>query len=277
MIINSKKSFGYYVIGIFSLIIALLFLLPILWAFSCSLKVEGSSINSVIDWFKPPYTFKNYSDVIRHSSVSRWLFNSIFLAVISVVLTLIVTSLAAYPLAKINFKGKRALLLFFLMGLIVPGEATIIPLFTIVNKFGLLDSYIGLFAPTIAVSMNLLIMESFFVAIPKEMIEAAKIDGAKERTIFSIIILPLSKSVIITIAILSFMGSWNNYLWPLLCAINSNMFTLPVGIPTFSNTYTIDYVKPMTVNMVASIPAIILYIIFEKKIVKGVALTGIKG
>lgn len=272
-----KKTFGYYIIGIISILFALFYLIPIIWSLFCSIKVEGTQIKSAIDWFKPPYTIANYIDVIVNSAVTRWLFNSIILAVITVILNIVLTSLAAYPLAKMKFKGSKIIYLYLLLGLIVPGEATIIPLFTIVNKLGLLDTYIGLFSPIVATSMNLLIVVSFFAMVPKDMIESAKIDGAKEFTIFSQIIIPLSKSVLVTISIFSFMGSWNNYLWPLLCSINDNMFTLPVGIPTFSGTYTIDYVKPMTANMIASIPAIIIYIIFEKKIVEGVALTGIKG
>lgn len=272
-----KKTFGYYIIGIISIFFAFIYLIPIIWSLFCSIKVEGTQIKSAIDWFKPPYTFSNYIDVIVNSAVTRWLFNSIILAVITVILNIVLTSLAAYPLAKMKFKGSKIIYLYLLLGLIVPGEATIIPLFTIVNKLGLLDTYIGLFSPIVATSMNLLIVVSFFAMVPKDMIESAKIDGAKEFIIFSQIIIPLSKSVLVTISIFSFMGSWNNYLWPLLCSINDNMFTLPVGIPTFSGTYTIDYVKPMTANMIASIPAIIIYIIFEKKIVEGVALTGIKG
>jgi multiple sugar transport system permease protein len=124
--------------------------------------------------------------------------------------------------------------------------------------------------------MALIIMVSFFKAIPKELIEVAQIDGAKHVVIFSRIIIPLSRTVLVTNCILSFIGSWNNYLWPLLCAMSGRMFTLPVGLPTFELTYASDRVIPITSNMVASIPAIIIFLIFERQITQGIALTGIK-
>lgn len=260
-----------------SILIAILFLTPIAWSLACSFKTEGMKITTAFDWFLPPYTFENYPSVIFGSSVSTWLVNSLFNASMSVLLTIVVTSLAAYPIAKLEFKGKSWLFLFFTIGLIVPGEATIVPLFITTNQLGLLDSYAGMILPSVAVSINLIIISAFFKGIPNEMIEAAKIDGANHWIIYSHIIIPLAKTVLVTVSIFAFMASWNNYLWPLLCAINDSMFTLPVGIPTFAGTYTVDYVRPMTANMVASIPAIILYLIFEKRIVKGVTLSGIKG
>ena len=159
----------------------------------------------------------------------------------------------------------------------VPGEATIIPLYIICNRLHLLDSYVGIMAPTIAVSMNMIILTNFFKGIPDELIEAAIIDGAGHGKIFARLILPLSKPVLVTVAIFAFMASWNNYLWPFLCAMDENIFTLPVGIPTFIGQYSIDYVVPLTASMVASIPAIVAYLLLERYIVEGIAMTGVKG
>ena len=164
-----------------------------------------------------------------------------------------------------------------MLGMMIPVEAMIIPLFVTTNSFGLVDTYPGLLLPGIAVSMNLIIMVAFMRQIPNELIEAARIDGAGYWRIFWHVVLPLSKTIMITVGIFSFTGSWNNYLWPLLVSMNSNMFTLPIGIPTFAGTYTIDRVLPMTANMVASLPMIVLFILLERFIVKGVSMTGIKG
>ena len=274
---SKKMTPGKVVLEIVSVCLALLFLTPVIWSLAVSLKTEGTQIHSAFDWFKAPYTLNNYPSVLFGSQVTVWLFNSIFVAVLGTALVLLISSMAAYPIAKLNFPGKNLLYLFFLISMIVPGEATIVPLFITSNGLNLIDSYAGLIFPTIAGSMNLIIMITFFRGIPNEMIEAAKIDGAGNLNIYFRIILPLSKTVLVTVGIFAFIGSWNNYLWPLLCATSDTMFTLPVGIPTFAGTYTVDYVKPMTANMVASIPAIIIYLIFEKRIVKGVALSGIKG
>lgn len=272
-----KISAGKIVLGLVSFLLAVTFLLPVIWSLAVSFKTEGTQIHSPFDWFSPPYTFQNYPNVLLHSQVLVWLFNSIFVAAISTVLVLLLSSMAAYPIAKMNFPGKNVLYIFYLIGMIVPGEATIVPLYITSNGLNLIDSYAGLILPTVAGSINLIIMITFFKGIPNEIIEAARIDGANNLSIYFKIILPLSKSVLVTVGIFAFIGSWNNYLWPMLCATSDSMFTLPVGIPTFAGTYTVDYVKPLTADMIASLPAIIIYLIFEKRIVKGVALSGIKG
>lgn len=274
---HKKVKAGSIVLTVLSAVLAVIFLAPLVWAFFVSLQHEGKQITGVLSWFSPPYTFRNYPDLIIGSDVAKWLFNSVLVAVIVTVLTIIFSSMAAYALAKIKFVGRNKLYFYFLLGLMVPGEATIVPLFITANGLHLIDSYAGLLLPSVAVSMNLIIMVTFFKGIPDSLIEAARIDGAGELVIFARIMMPLSKAVISTISIFAFIGSWNNYLWPLLCAMDSSKFTLPVGIPIFAGTYTVDYVKPMTANMIASIPAIIIYFIFEKQIVQGITMSGVKG
>ncbi|MDF2887746.1 MAG: binding-protein-dependent transport system inner rane component [Lacrimispora sp.] len=274
---HKKVKAGSVVLTFLSAGIAIIFLAPVIWAFFVSLQYEGKQIKSVVSWFSPPYTFRNYLDLIIGSDVAKWLLNSVIVAVLVTVLTILFSAMAAYALSKIKFIGRSKLYFYFLLGLMVPGEATIVPLFITANSIHLIDSYAGLILPSVAVSMNLIIMVTFFKGIPDSLIEAARIDGAGEITIFARIIMPLSKAVLSTISIFAFIGSWNNYLWPLLCSMDSSKFTLPVGIPIFAGTYTVDYVKPMTANMIASIPAIIIYLIFEKQIVQGITMSGVKG
>lgn len=272
-----KKSIAKIVVLIISIIFSLLFLMPIIWSIAASFQIEGSKKILAVDWFVPPYTIANYVKVLSNSSVSTWLRNSFVIAVITLAATILFSSLAAYAIAKIPFKGKNLITLFFLIGLMVPGEATIVPLFITANGFKLIDTYAGMILPSIAGSMNLIIMRSFFEGIPDDILEAARIDGAGTVRIFSKIVLPMSQNILVTISIFAFLGSWNNYLWPLLCAMSESMFTIPIGIPTFAGTYTVDYIIPVTASMIASIPAIILFLIFEKYIVEGVATSGIKG
>lgn len=274
---KKKITPGWLTLDLISIVMAVIYLAPVAFAFFVSLQHEGKQIKSIFSWFTPPYTLENYPFIIMNSQVPTWLFNSIFISVVSTVLTLAVTSMAAYAIAKIPFKGSRWLFLYFLLGMMVPGEATIVPLFITVNKLKLIDSYAGLILPGIAGSMNLIIMTSFFKGIPDELLEAVKMDGGGFLTMFTKIILPLSKTILSTVCIFSFIGSWNSYLWPLLCAMSSDMFTLPIGVPTFAGTYTVDYVLPLTASMVASLPMLIIYIIFEKRIVSGITLGAIKG
>ena len=273
----TKKTPGYWVLNVVSILLALIFLGPILWALAVSFQREGKPITSVVDWFTPPYTLENYPKIIMNSSVPTWLINSLIIAVIVTALTVIFSAMAAYALAKLKFKGSNAFFMYFLIGILVPGEATIVPLFITVNSMHMINTYAGMILPSIAGSMNLIIMITFFRNLPDELLEAAKIDGAGEVRIFFQIALPLSKTIIATVCIFAFVGSWNNYLWPLLCAMSENLFTLPIGIPTFAGTYSVDYVQPMTACMVASLPMIIMYIIFERQIVTGITSGAVKG
>lgn len=272
-----KKTAGYWALNIFSIFLAIIFIGPIFWALAVSFQREGKQIKSVVDWFTPPYTLENYPAIILNSEVPTWLINSLVIAIIVTVLTVIFSAMAAYAIAKLPFKGSKWFFMYFLLGLMVPGEATIVPLFITVNGMHLIDTYAGMILPAIAGSMNLIIMVTFFKGLPNELLEAVKIDGGGELTTFFKVVLPLSKTIIATVCIFSFVGSWNNYLWPLLCAMSNELFTLPVGIPTFAGTYTVDYVRPMTASMVASLPMIIIYVIFEKQIVAGITSGAVKG
>ena len=272
-----KKTAGYWALNVVSILLAVIFIGPILWALAVSFQKEGKQIKSVVDWFTPPYTLENYPAIILNSEVPTWLINSLVIAVVVTLLTVIFSAMAAYAIAKLPFKGSKGFFMYFLLGLMVPGEATIVPLFITVNGMNLIDTYAGMILPAIAGSMNLIIMVTFFRGLPNELLEAVKIDGGGEITTFFKIVLPLSKTIIATVCIFSFVGSWNNYLWPLLCAMSNDLFTLPVGIPTFAGTYTVDYVRPMTASMVASLPMIIIYIIFEKQIVAGITSGAEKG
>jgi multiple sugar transport system permease protein len=268
---------GGWLLNVATVVAAIIFLLPVLWSLAVSLKVEGSAIGSVFNWFLPPYTLENYPRVLFKSGVSTWVVNSIVVAVVSTALTLLVTPMAAYAIAKIKFRGSGFFYVFFMLGLMIPVEAMIVPLFITANALNLLDTYAGLILPNLAVSLNFIIMVSFMKAIPDELTDAARVDGAGHWRTYWNVVLPLSKTILVTVAIFAFTGSWNNYLWPLLAVMNADMFTLPIGIPTFAGTYTVDYVMPMTANMVASLPMIIVFLIFERHIVKGVSMTGIKG
>lgn len=268
---------GSRALTVITVVAGLVFLIPVFWSLAVSLKHEGMRIGDTINWFLPPYTLENYPRVLVGSDVAIWVQNSFVVATISTVATLVVTPLAAYAIAKIAFRGKNIFYIYFLLGMMIPVEAMIVPLFVTTNKLGLIDTYAGLILPGIAASMNLIIMISYMRQIPDELMDAARIDGAGYWKSFWNIVLPLSKTIMVTIGIFAFTASWNNYLWPLLVTMNSNMFTLPIGIPTFAGTYTVDRVLPMTANMVASLPMIVLFLLLERYIVKGVAMTGIKG
>ncbi len=258
-------------------IVALIFISPIIWMLFVSVKPNGFSTTQPLEWFLPPYTLYNYVDIMFGSLIFRWLFNSLIVAVITTVLTLIITSLAAFAISQMKFRFKNFIFIFFLLGLMIPGEATIIPLYEVAKSFGLIDSYAGLILPMIASPLGVIILKSFFDNVPKEVIESAIIDGCSYFKLFYKIVLPLAKPALSAIGIFTFIGSWNNFLWPYLSILSETLYTLPVGLPVFNSTYSQAYVQPMTANAIASIPVIIAFLLFEKQIVKGISFTGIKG
>lgn len=262
---------------IVALFVAALFLFPIIWMFFVSLKPESQPASSPLEWFLPPYTFVNYADIIGGSDIFLWVWNSFIVGIITTVLTLAFTSLAAFALSKMQFRYRRALFVFFIAGLMVPGEAMIIPLYEIIGDLNLLDTYSGLILPMIAAPLGVIILKSFFDGVPNEVVESAQIDGCSDIRLFWNIVLPLAKPALAAIGILTFIGSWNNFLWPYLAIISESLYTLPVGIPMYNSNYSESYILPMTVNALASIPVIIAFLIFEKQIVKGISFTGIKG
>lgn len=274
---KKKKNYTGLIITVFSLILAFIFVIPLIWMVFVSLRHEGDVIKNVLSWFKPPYTFATYPKVLRTSGMTRWILNSLFIASVSTLATVTISAMAAYALSKIRGKYSRHVMIFIMFGLMLPGEATIIPLYQVVRHFGLLDSYAGIILPMLASPMAVIILKGFFDGVPQELLDSALIDGCGLVRSFVSIVIPLAKPALASIAILTFIGSWNNFLWPFLCVTSDTLYTIPLGIPIFNSNYTNGYVLPMTVNSIASIPVIIVFIIFEKQIIKGVTMSGIKG
>ena len=269
---------GKVILEIVSILLALVLFLPILWMACVSLKAEEASIAGAFNYFLPPFTLSHYRDILSGGTlVVRWLFNSLGVATAVTLFTTLLCALASYAMAKLRFRYRGFMYAFFLIGLMVPTEATVVSLFVLSNQLGIIDTYWGLTLPALASSTNIIIMTSFMSGIPTELIEAARIDGAGELSTFKNVVLPASRTVMVTVSIFTFIGNWNSYLWPYLCAMSEDMFTLPVGIPTFVSQFSVDKTVPMTVNMIASLPILIFFTLFERQIVKGITLAGIKG
>lgn len=261
---------------IFSYSLAFLWLIPLLWMLITSFKPEGSVVTIISELLKPPFTLDSYIKVQNSAMILRWTANSFIIALVQTAGTLLVCSLAAFALSQINFKFKKAVFLIILAGLMIPVEATIVPLYTMVVKLGWVNSYKALILPSIALPLGVLILKQFYDNIPKELTEAASIDGAGLFKIWRIIFVPLSKTALASLGIFVFIQSWNNYLWPLLVASDAEMMTLPVAVPTFQSSFNTNMSVPMAANVLASLPAIIIFLIFQKNIVKGITMTGIK-
>jgi multiple sugar transport system permease protein len=252
-------------------------LIPLFWMIFTSFKPAGSPVTILTELIKPPFTWDNFLFVSNNASVWRWTWNSAVVAVITTIGTLVLTSLAAFALSRLRFRGKKFVYWLIIAGLMVPTEATIIPLFQMMIDHDLINSYSSLILPSLAAPLGVMILKQFFDGIPMELVEAARIDGAGFIRIYASIFVPLSRSAMSALAIFTFISSWNNFLWPFLAISEQEMMTLPIGIPLFQGTYQIELTIPMAANMLASFPAILVFIIFQKHIIKGITLTGIKG
>jgi multiple sugar transport system permease protein len=257
--------------------LAMIFFVPVLWMVMTSFKPEGSGFGNLIERFLPPFTFENYIYIFGNAPVLKWTINSLTVSLIVPVLALTMASLAAFALSRIDFSYKKIAFWVILGGMMLPGEATIVSLYMVANSMGILNTYLALILPALAGPLAVIIVKQFFDGIPNELVEAAKIDGCSLFLIWWNIFIPLSKPVMASLMIFVFLGSWNDFLWPFLAIQSEELFTLPIGIPFFMSSYTQDETLPMTVNAYASIPIIIVFVFFQKYIVKGITLTGIKG
>ncbi|GAA4852657.1 carbohydrate ABC transporter permease [Paenibacillus vulneris] len=263
-----------YAVG-YALAIAIAF--PVIWMIVTSFKPQGSLVADISQRFSPPFSIENYVYIFENAPVLKWTLNSMIVSCIIPVASLTLGSLAAFALSRIDFSYRKVAFWIILGGMMIPGEATIISLYIVTNGLNLLDTYFALILPSLAGPLGVLVMKQFFDGIPDELVDAAKIDGCSMFRIWWNMFLPLSKPVLASLMIFSFLGSWNDFLWPFLSITSEELMTLPVGIPFFNSSYTQDETLPMTINAYASIPIIIVFIIFQKYIVKGITLSGIKG
>lgn len=273
---KKKSSFGRKLLYVFAFFCVALWLTPIVWMFLTSFTPRGGAVTVISELFAPPFSLANFEYVLTNSMIWRWTFNSFLVATITTVLTIILTSLAAFALSRLRFKGRNIVFWLIIAGLMVPVEAMIIPLFQVMIDLNLLNTYGALILPNLALPLGVFILKQFYDGVPNELMEAAKIDGASLLRIYWNIFLPLSKSSMAALGIFTFIMSWNDFLWPFLAVSSESMFTLPVAIPTFQSAYSSELMIPMAANVLASVPAIIVFILFQRHIIKGVAMTGIK-
>jgi multiple sugar transport system permease protein len=268
-------------IGLYALLtlLALFFVLPLLWMLSTSLKPADELFTSEIRWLPQNPTISNYTEILgsRQTPVARWFANSIGVAVVTTLLTLLIDALAAYAYARMEFRGRRLLFGLLLTTLFLPGLMFLVPNFLTVARLGLLDSYVGIILPSLANVFGVFFLYQFFRTIPRELEEAAEIDGASPLTTFFRVALPLARPALATLAIITFLTSWNEFLWPLLIVPSIEMLTLPPGLATLQTARSSEYGQAMASAVIAAVPVLILYLALQRFIVKSVAMTGLKG
>ena len=251
---------------------------PFVWMLITSLKPAPELV--AFTWWPEAPTLANYQRVLSTSSFGRWYFNSVVIALISTTSVVLFDSLVGYTLCKFEFPGKTVIFLGILATLMVPTEMLIIPWYDMSVRWNWnvgLAQYWGIAFPGVITAAGVFLMRQFFQGVPNELLDAARMDGMSEFGIWLRIGVPLTKAAMAALAIFNFIGNWNAYLWPLIVASSREYYTLPVGLSFFRGESTTEWEKIMTAASLASVPLLGLFMIFQRQIIAGVALTGMKG
>ncbi len=250
---------------------------PFVWMLSTSFKGTKDIFRYPPKWIPDEPTLDNYRKLFRTVNIGRPFMNTVITAVSITALSLLICSMAGYAFAKFEFPGKNALFMGVLGTLMIPGQITMIPVFLLLKKMGLLNTYSGLILPGIASAFGIFFMRQFIITLPNELLEAARIDGAGEFFIFSRIVLPLCKPALATLGILNFTGSWNNFLWPLIISTDESMYTLPVAVANLAGQYATEYGLQMAGSVMVIMPSVVFFMFAQQWFMEGVAMTGMKG
>ena len=257
------------------------FLFPIAWAVICSFKSEMEIIRWPPTWLPEHFTLENYQYMLENYPFLKWTFNSIVTSVCSTLLILVSASMAAYAFARLEFTGKRIIYILIVGMLLLPIQSYIIPLYLWVNKMGIRDTLASLVLVPAANVTSVFILTNFYKTIPKELEDAARIDGCTHFGIYWRIVLPLSKASMSSVAIISFITSWNSFLWPMLSLRTDKWKPLSVGVGTyvgsFLNSNGFQYGPSLAAACMAIVPTVLVYLLLQKNFIQGISNTGLKG
>lgn len=258
------------------LMFALLNLFPFYWLVSSSFKTSAGIFKMPPEWFPSTFHYRNYVDLFVGQPALRWVYNSILVSTITTLLVVACASLAAYAFSKLEFYGKKVLFAMFIASLMIPKEIFIVPLFKVILQFNLSDSYMGMILPNVATAFGVFLLKGFFDGVPDSLRESGKLDGANELTVFLKLIMPIVKPGIGALFILNFVNVWNDYLWQMLISRSKEMMTLMVGTATLMQEINPNFAFKMAGATVASLPMLIIFIVFQRYFTRGITLGAVK-
>lgn len=259
-------------------VLAVFWLLPFLWALVTSFKSETDAAATPVSFFpKDGFTVDAYANVLREGNIPLWTWNSLITATAITLITLVVSSLAAYGFSRLDFTGRRWLFWGMIASIIIPPQVLIVPLFYEMLTLNLVDTYWAVILPQTVHPAMVFILKKFFDQIPVELEDAARIDGAGRLRVFWSIVLPLSRPIMAAVSIFVFIAAWNNFLWPFIATSDSSLMTLPVGLQTVKSAYGLQYAQVMASAVLAALPLVVVFLFFQRQIIKGFATTGFGG
>jgi len=257
--------------------LALIMLLPLMWMIVTSLETQAESLHFPPVLVPGSLQLDNYPNALRSAPFGRWFLNTFIVTTVVVVSNLLLCSLAGYAFARIRFFGREATFMLLLATLMVPFQVVMIPTFLIVKKLGLFDSLPALIAPNLVSAFGIFMLRQFFRTLPVELEEAARIDGASRLGVLFKIVLPLSLPALATLAVIQFMWTWNDFLWPLIAVFSQRNFTLQLGLTVFQGSHDVFWPLVMAGNVMSMIPMLVVFFAAQRYFVRGIATTGLKG
>jgi len=251
--------------------------IPLLWMVSTSLKQPVAVFDFPPQWIPRPVVWENYVTAWNSMPFARFYFNSIFVGTVVTVGQVLTSAMAAYAFARLNFPFREKLFFGYLATMMIPGSVTMIPVFILFKLLHLVDTYSALILPGFFSAYGTFMLRQFFMSIPKELEEAAKLDGCSLWGIFVNVILPLSKPGLATLTTFTFMGSWGNFMWPMIVTNSEEIKTLPIGLLSFQGMYNTDWTLLMAGSLIVLIPVIIVFLLGQRHFVEGIQMGAIKG
>lgn len=251
--------------------------IPLLWMLSASMMPQGEATSFPPRLVPSRVTFEHYANLFERLHLSRAFFNSLFIAVMATLCSLLFNSMAGYAFAKLHFRGRDKLFAFLIGALAIPAQVSMLPLFLMLKSIGVVNTYFGAILPSMATIYGLFLIRQFMVSIPDELIQAARIDGASELRIYWSVILPLARPALATLAIFTFMGSWNDFMWPLIILTDDDKYTLPVAIANLVGEHAQDLELMMAASVITVIPVLLLFFVLQKQYIAGLTAGSVKG
>ena len=269
-------------VWLIGLVIALLWAMPFVWMISTSLKFPGDVMTVDVEWLPRRVTLDNYAKIFTEYPVARWFFNSVFVSVVSTGLNIIFGAMAGYALARLRFPGRDFLFFLFVASLMVPTEVTVVPLLLGIIKIGWWNTYQALICQPLTYVYSIYIFRQFFLSFPRDLEDAAKMDGAGHFLIFWRIAFPLARAPLIAATVIVFTFNWNNFLWPLLAVSDESMKTLPVGIAAFApvigtRTQLEGFALGMAGITILSVPTLLLFLFLQRYFIQGLSSGAVRG
>ncbi|OAH09825.1 carbohydrate ABC transporter permease [Streptomyces jeddahensis] len=265
------------VLTLIGVAVSAVFVAPIAAALLTSLKSEAEAAEIPPHWLPEVWTGQAWKALYETGNITNWFVNSLVVSVLVTAVVLTVAALAGYGFARTEFRGKGVLMGIVMSGLMISPAVLGVPLFTTVQQMGMVDTYWGMILPQCAPAAMVYILYKFFQGVPRELEEAAFIDGAGRWRVFFTIVVPLARPSLAAVGIFTFIASWNNFLWPYMVTNNPDLMTMPNGIATVMNSYGIQWAQLMAGGLMAGLPLIIVFVFFQRQIVAGVAHTGLAG